>query len=59
MPFKIFGNWEAQSKKLKEEYVQLTQEDLRFETGKENELIERMIKRLNKKRDEVITMLLA
>ncbi len=55
--FKITGNWDAQSKQLKEKFVQLTDSDLKFETGKENELVGRLETRLNKKREEVINIL--
>jgi uncharacterized protein YjbJ (UPF0337 family) len=55
--FKITGNWEVKSKQLKEKYPQLTDADLKFETGKENELLGRVEHRLNKKREEVINIL--
>lgn len=55
--FKITGNWDAQSKQLKSKFSQLTDSDLKFETGKENELIRRVETRLNKKREEVINIL--
>lgn len=55
--FKITGNWEKQSKQLKEKYSQLTDADLKFEPGKENELLTRVESRLNKKRDEVINII--
>jgi hypothetical protein len=55
--FKITGNWDAQSKELKGKYSQLTDADLAFETGKENELLSRVESRLNKKRDEVINII--
>lgn len=50
----IFGNWDNQSKELKTSYSQLTDEDLKLETGKENELIKRVQSRLSKGREEVI-----
>ncbi|XZF14504.1 hypothetical protein ACTHGU_00055 [Chitinophagaceae bacterium MMS25-I14] len=55
--FKITGNWPEQSKQLKETYKQLTDSDLKFETGKENELINRLETKLNKKRGEVIDII--
>ncbi|MGM0580866.1 MAG: hypothetical protein ACQETL_09315 [Bacteroidota bacterium] len=55
--FKITGNWDAQSKQLKSKYSQLTDSDLKFEEGKENELLGRVETRLNKKRDEVINII--
>jgi hypothetical protein len=55
--FTITGNWDLQSKQLKEKYTSLTDEDVKFESGKEHELIKRLETRLNKKRDEVIHIL--
>lgn len=55
--FKIGGNWDAQSKELKGKFSQLTDADLRFESGKENELLDRVESRLNKNRDEVINII--
>ena len=55
--FKITGNWAIQSKALKEKYAQLTDSDLKFETGKEMDLIKRIETRLNKKHDEVVNIL--
>ena len=55
-PFKIVGNWDMQSKKLKEKFSELTDEDVKLVTGKENELLIRLVRRLNKTRDEVISL---
>lgn len=55
--FKITGNWNAQSKQLKEKFPQLTDADLKFESGKENELLSRLQTKLNKKREEVIDLI--
>jgi uncharacterized protein YjbJ (UPF0337 family) len=55
--FKITGNWDAQAKLLKEKFSQLTDADLKFETGKETELLTRVETRLNKKREEVIGLI--
>jgi hypothetical protein len=52
--FKMNGNWETQSKQLKKNYSQLTDADLKFEAGKENELLSRIETRLNKNREDVI-----
>ena len=52
--FKMNGNWETQSEQLKKNYSQLTDADLNFETGKENELLSRMETRLDKNREDVI-----
>ena len=55
--FKITGNWANQSKELKGKFSQLTDEDLKFETGKEHELLKRVETRLNKNREEVINII--
>lgn len=55
--FKITGNWEAQSKRLREKFLQLTAADLKYEAGKENELIARMENKLCKNRQEVINII--
>jgi uncharacterized protein YjbJ (UPF0337 family) len=52
--FKITGNWETQAKALKVKFSKLTDADLKFEDGKEDELLKRVETRLGKKRDEVI-----
>ena len=56
-PFKITGNWSDQSKQLKTKFSQLTDADLKFEPGKETDLLMRMEKKLNKKREEVINII--
>ena len=51
---KLFGSWDNQTKELKAQFNELTDDDLKFEEGKENELIKRIELRINKTRDEVI-----
>jgi hypothetical protein len=55
--FKITGDWAVQSKHLKQQFSQLTDADLTFEVGKENDLLKKIETRLNKKRDEVINII--
>ena len=55
--FKMSGNWATQSKELKGKYEQLTDADLKFETGKEAEMLDRVASRLNKNRQEVINII--
>ena len=55
-PFQVSENWTAQSKELKNKYSQLTDSDLKFEKGKENDLLKRVESRLNKSRSEVINI---
>lgn len=54
--FKI-TNWDESSKKLKDQFSQLTDADLKFETGQESDLLSRIEKRINKKRSEVIDII--
>jgi hypothetical protein len=54
---KITGDWKIQSKNLKEKYASLNDADLKFEVGKESELIARLETKLNKKHDEVVNIL--
>jgi len=56
-PFKITGNWDYQSKQLKEKFPQLTEADLTFETGKEDEMLTRIATKLNKNREELISVI--
>lgn len=55
--FTITGNWDEQSKVLKEKFPQLTVSDLKFEQGKEDDLLTRVESRLNKKREEVMNII--
>jgi hypothetical protein len=55
--FKMTGDWNKQSDQLKEKYPQLKEEDLKYEQGKENELLGRMENKLNKDRQEVINII--
>ena len=54
---KITGDWNEQSRTLRSKFSSLTDDDLKFESGKENELIGRIEKRLNKGRQEVINII--
>ena len=53
----IKGNWNQMKGKLKEEYGELTDNDLRYTEGKEDQLIGRLQEKLGKSRDEVIKKL--
>lgn len=55
--FKINGDWNTQSKAIKEKFPQLTDSDLKLEEGKDEELVTRVSTRLNKGREEVINIL--
>ena len=52
---KIKGNWEEIKAQLKKEYPSLTNDDLTFTLGKENELVGRIERRLGKdKKDRIV-----
>jgi uncharacterized protein YjbJ (UPF0337 family) len=47
------GNWNEIKGKLKQKYAQLTDDDLMFAEGKEDELYGRLQKRLGKTKEEL------
>ncbi|MFP8490091.1 CsbD family protein [Gracilimonas sp. Q87] len=49
----IKGNWNELKGKLKQKYSELTDDDLTFTEGKEDELIGRLQKKLGKTKDEI------
>lgn len=55
--FEISNDWNLKSKLLRRRYPQLTTSDLNFEKDDEDNLLERISNRLNKKRDEVIEII--
>lgn len=50
---KIKGNWNEMKGKLKQKYSALTDDDLLYTEGKEDELIGKLQKKLNKGREEL------
>jgi len=53
----IKGSWNELKGKLKQHYGNLTDDDLVFAEGKEDELLGRLQKRLGKSKDEVRHMI--
>ena len=47
------GNWNEVKGKLKQKYGQLTDDDLTFAEGKDDELLGRLQKRLGKSKEEL------
>jgi uncharacterized protein YjbJ (UPF0337 family) len=47
------GSWNELKGKLKQQYANLTDDDLVFAEGKEDELLGRLQKKLGKNKDEV------
>jgi uncharacterized protein YjbJ (UPF0337 family) len=53
MKLQMKGNWNEVKGKLKQKYGQLTDDDLMFAEGKEDELLGRLQKRLGRTKDEL------
>ena len=49
----IKGNWNEIKGKLKQKYAQLTDADMTFAEGKEDELLGRLQQRLGKDKEEI------
>jgi uncharacterized protein YjbJ (UPF0337 family) len=49
----IKGNWNQLKGKLKQKYAQLTDDDLRFEEGKEDELLGRLQERTGEAKENL------
>lgn len=47
------GNWNELKGKLKQKYADLTDDDLKYAEGKEDELYGRLQKKLGKTKDEI------
>jgi uncharacterized protein YjbJ (UPF0337 family) len=53
----IKGSWNELKGKLKQQYGHLTDDDLVFSEGKEDELLGRLQKKIGKSKDEVRQMI--
>ena len=53
MKLQMKGSWNEVKGKLKQKYGQLTDDDLMFAEGKEDELLGRLQKRLGRTKDEL------
>jgi uncharacterized protein YjbJ (UPF0337 family) len=51
------GEWNEVKGKLKQKYAQLTDDDLTYAVGKEDELLGRLQKKLGKQKDELIKLI--
>lgn len=49
----IKGNWNEIKGKIKQKYGELTDDDLAFEEGKEDEMYGRLQQKLGKSKDEI------
>jgi uncharacterized protein YjbJ (UPF0337 family) len=57
MDFRIRGHWNEIKGKLKNQYAQLTDDDLKFVEGKEDELVGQIQQKIGKSKDEVINII--
>jgi hypothetical protein len=55
--FKISGNWIKTAKAIQDKYALLSDADLKFEAGKEDELLGRIETKLKIERDEAIKII--
>lgn len=51
---KLKGNWNELKGKAKQKYAELTDDDLAYENGKDDELIGRIQKRIGQTKEQVI-----
>lgn len=56
-PFKVKGDWSILSGKLKAKFPTLTDDDLKFVSGQETEMLGKVGKRLNKNLEETTAIL--
>jgi uncharacterized protein YjbJ (UPF0337 family) len=52
---KLKGNWNEIKGKVKQQYADLTEDDLKYEEGKDDELVGRIQKKIGKTKEEVIS----
>jgi uncharacterized protein YjbJ (UPF0337 family) len=53
------GNWGEKKTKLKAQFSTLTDEDLKYENGKKDEMLEKVQIKLGKTKDELSTIIAA
>ena len=54
---KLRENWPEMKRKIQKEHPHLTDDDLRYEFGKESELFLRLQEKMKKNRDEIFNFL--
>ncbi len=52
---KVEGKWNEIKGKIKQAYADLTDDDVRYEEGQEDELLGRLQQKTGKKREELVT----
>lgn len=55
--WKLKGNWNEIKGKLKQEYADLTDDDLMYQEGKEDELLGTLQKKLGKTKDQITSFI--
>jgi uncharacterized protein YjbJ (UPF0337 family) len=55
--FIIKGNWNEIAGKLKQQYANLTDDDLLFKEGKEEEVLGRLQQKLGKTKEELLKLI--
>jgi uncharacterized protein YjbJ (UPF0337 family) len=51
---KLKGNWNTIKGKIKQQYAHLSDDDLKYEEGKDDELVGRLQNKIGKTKEEVI-----
>jgi hypothetical protein len=55
--FKLQAPWEEVAEKIKETNIHITDEDLEYVPGKENELLDRLEKKMSLDRENIIDLI--
>jgi uncharacterized protein YjbJ (UPF0337 family) len=55
----VIGYWDKKKEKLKEKFPLITDEDLRYQEGKEKEMIEMLGNKLGKSKLELLNIIVA
>jgi len=55
----VIGYWNEKKEKLKQKYAIITDKDLRFNDGKEKEMIEMLSYKLGKTKEELVNIIAA
>jgi uncharacterized protein YjbJ (UPF0337 family) len=59
MSTNVLGYWDKKKEKLKEKFPVITDEDLRYNEGKEKEMIEMLGNKLGKSKLELLNIIVA
>lgn len=53
----LHGSWEDVKRQMRQNYDELTEEDLDYQHGKENELLDRLQRKMGKTKDELLRII--